>query len=382
MKATYQDVSEVIPASPTNNGLVKRAATQSVNPIKGSVIGFFKRLRRVIFQLIVHSLDGCYDLYRYLRYSNSLLRSTNDQRKVEALLFFYYHKIEKALALPEVKPLFGLAYLETILDLMDRWIQLTSNPEAIVFRGAYTALLTYREHSGQALAQAQPDLAQRLDRFLTTYKQANESPRLGGTTIMQLEEFQTAIQAIDFDRFVQQRHSVRIFTDRHIPDEAITHAVKLAQRSPSVCNRQCARVHVFSSAADKAAVLRHQNGNAGFGHLANRVLLITADLRSFITSGERNQGFIDAGLFTMTLLYALQAQGIASCCLNLSISFNQDVTLRRVSKIPAWETPIMMIAIGYPPESLPVAASARIPTESVLFFQNLDTPESSHEQST
>jgi hypothetical protein len=138
-----------------------------------------------------------------------------------------------------------------------------------------------------------------------------------------------------------------------------------------VCNRQSWRVHVFSEAADKAMILRHQNGNLGFGHLADRVLLVTADMRTFVSSGERNQAFLDGGLFSMSLLYALQARGIATCPLNLSISFQVDRRLRKAARIPGWETPLMMIAVGYPPDRLNVAASARLPTESMLFFRSL-----------
>jgi nitroreductase len=294
-----------------------------------------------------------------------------DRQKLESLLFFYYHKIEKALTLPEVRPLFGLSYIETVLDLMDRWVCLTGGLEAVVFRGAYASLVHYREHGGESLTQKRPDLARRLDQFLADHKEPDENFNLGGTITVATEELQAGCQTVDFERFVHQRHSVRNFTKRHIPDSAIIQAAKLAQRSPSVCNRQCWRVHVFTSSADKAKVLQQQSGNVGFGHLADRVLLVTADLRGFVSSGERNQAYTDAGMFAMTLLYALQAQGIASCCLNLSISFHQDRVLRRVCKIPEWEIPIMMIAVGYPPESLQVAISARVPTQSILYFRDL-----------
>jgi nitroreductase len=340
-----------------------------------TVIAFLKRMRRRSFQLLLHVLDANYDLFRYLRYSNSLCWSTSERQRLEALLFFYYHKIEKALALPEVKPLFGLGYIETTLDLMDRWLAMTADTQAPVFCGAYAALACYREHTAQALAQRRPDLVQRIDKLLADHKDMPADRARGGALAIQAEDMRPACPPADFERFVFQRHSVRNFAKRPVPDANIEYAIKLAQRSPSVCNRQCWRVHVFTSSADKALVLQHQNGNEGFGHLADRILLITADLRSFLSSGERNQAYVDAGMFAMTLLYALQAQGIASCCLNLCTSFTEDVALRRVCRIPAWETAVMMIAIGYPPDSLSVAASARNSTDAVLAFRDLRAEE-------
>jgi nitroreductase len=107
--------------------------------------------------------------------------------------------------------------------------------------------------------------------------------------------------------------------------------------------------------------------------MAAHVLLVTADLRTFVSSGERNQAFIDGGLYAMSLMYALQARGIASCPLNLGLSFLMDRALRKAAKLPPNENLIMMIAIGYPPDELAIAASARVPTDAMLRFHDLKT---------
>ena len=147
-----------------------------------------------------------------------------------------------------------------------------------------------------------------------------------------------------------------------------THAVRLAQHTPSVCNRQCWQVHVFTSDTDKRKILQHQNGHQGFGHLADRVLIISADLRSFFTSGERQQASVDSGMFAMSLILSFEAMGIASCCLNLCLNAGQENTLRKAAHLPKWEKPIMMIVIGYPPKSLKVAVSARKSVEVSIKF--------------
>ncbi len=341
--------------------------------IKGGFGHFMQRLklaRRLVNQFFIHCIDAFDDLVRYMRYSNSWYRSENDQQKLEALLFFYYHKVEKSLSLPEVKPIFGLGYIDYLLDLMERWIAVTGQYNAVVFRAAYDTLTCYREHGGEALSEQKPKLVKRIDELLLKYKTDDDAIHLGGTITLPVHQIIPGLSSGSFEQFVHQRHSVRNFTDKPIPDEVIIRAVQLAQKSPSVCNRQCARVHVFTSAEDKVRVLSCQNGNSGFGHLADRVLLVSADLRVFLTSGERNQAYVDAGLFAMTLIYALQAYGVSSCCLNLSHSRGEDRAFRRSSQIPAYEVPVILIAIGYAAESVKVAVSARIPTEVVLSFRN------------
>jgi nitroreductase len=101
------------------------------------------------------------------------------------------------------------------------------------------------------------------------------------------------------------------------------------------------------------------------------VLLISCDSRVYVSSGERHQAYVDGGMFAMSLVYALQAQGVASCCLNLCNYFFQDVAVHRACRVPGWEVPIMMIAIGYPAAEFEVAVSARLDTEEVLAWRRL-----------
>jgi nitroreductase len=233
------------------------------------------------------------------------------------------------------------------------------------------ALGAYRERLRPRLEAECPDLARRLDRQLRTFSANGVDGGVGGTCQLTAAAMQAGLDPRDFERLVSARHSVRNFAARPVPDDVITRAVRMAQQSPSVCNRQAWRVHVYTSADDRARVLRVQNGNAGFGHLAARVLVVSADTRAFVTSGERHQAYIDGGMFAMTLIYGLQAQGVASCCLNLSRYAVQDIAVHRACRIPASELLIMMIAIGYPPAEFQVARSARLAPEAVLSWRTL-----------
>ena len=322
-------------------------------------------------QYALHVLDAAYDFVRYLRFFTPLRARTAEKRKLEALLFVHFHKIEKTLALPDPPPLFATGYLGAFLDLLDRWGKSIGDPQSVAFRAACGALLRYRERVGTRLAREFPELSARLDRTLASYAPANPEEPSGGTRRSSAVEFRAVAEATDFPRLAEARHSIRNFTPDPVPDEVIVRAVRIAQRTPSVCNRQAWRVHVYTSPEDKEVVLRTQNGNSGFGHLAARVLLISSDSRVYVTSGERHQAYVDGGMFAMSLVYALQAQGVASCCLNLCNYFFQDVAVHSACQIPAFEVPIMMIAIGYPAAEFEVALSARLDTREMLAWRQL-----------
>jgi nitroreductase len=117
---------------------------------------------------------------------------------------------------------------------------------------------------------------------------------------------------------------------------------------------------------DIVRLLSFQNGNRGYGDQAGAVLLITADMRAFTMLGERNQAWIDGGLFAMSLNYALHSLGLGACMLNWSVEKGQDEALRAAFAIPEQEVVIMMMAVGHMPERLRVARSPRRPLKSVL----------------
>ncbi|RCJ14711.1 nitroreductase [Nostoc sp. ATCC 43529] len=143
----------------------------------------------------------------------------------------------------------------------------------------------------------------------------------------------------------------------------------MAQKTPSVCNRQSSKVYVFSSDEDKRKVLSYQSGNRGFGDQASKVLIVVSDLENFTLIGERNQCWIDGGMYAMSLVYALHSLGLATCCLNWSVEHSVDKALKKSTNIKDSESIIMMIAIGHLPEELRVAQSPRKPLQEVLIVK-------------
>jgi len=173
---------------------------------------------------------------------------------------------------------------------------------------------------------------------------------------------------VDFNRFFTTRFSVRHFANKPVSKECIDAAARWAQRAPSVCNRQSARLHIFPNDELGARILSCQNGNRGFGQMADKIGIVTVDLENFLSIGERNQAWVDGGLFAMTFIWALHAQGLASCCLNWAVEFGQDKRLRKVVSLPQNEVVIMLLLIGHYPEELAVPVSPRRPLADIIRY--------------
>lgn len=68
----------------------------------------------------------------------------------------------------------------------------------------------------------------------------------------------------------------------------------------------------------------------------------------------------------MTLLYALEAYGLAACPLNAMFTAEVDAKTRELLQVPDYELPVMYIAVGNFPKEVPVCRSTRRDVESVL----------------
>lgn len=280
---------------------------------------------------------------------------------LEAALIKAYHRVEKGLALAQPRPGFGRDAIDTLLD--DGAYFVRHHGKTLTITRLLNVLDEYRvfnERHGVDLGWLMPRL-QTL-RALASGAPASDE---GGTRSVTREQIHAAAR-IDFASFVEHRFSIRQFSEEPVSDAQIEQAVQLAKRCPSVCNRESGHVFVASDRDTMARVLALQNGNRGFGEQAARVLVITSRLDTFLTVGERYQCWIDGGLFAMTLVYALHAQGLGTCCLNWSVEPDADRALKRVAGIPDGHAVIMMLAVGHLPETLRVAQSPRRPLSDVM----------------
>lgn len=114
----------------------------------------------------------------------------------------------------------------------------------------------------------------------------------------------------------------------------------------------------------KCEALKLQIGHTGWGHKADKILLITTDM-GFWKCENRTSAFLDAGIFTMNLLYALHYYRICACTLNAHLSINKQKKLRHVVGYSESEIPAVFISIGNAPEKLMVTGSQRVEKEAI-----------------
>lgn len=323
------------------------------------------RLGRKTLRLAVAALRNYYyDAFRFCTHSSTFnVHMSSDA--LAARVVKEYHRIEKGLALPEPRPGFALDVVRSLIAVVPA-LEAETGP-CLATRGSRDALAAYLDWHERMGAELPQNDTQQLRAFLDTAPQdsAQGDGPLGGVVTLSRAEIAAATD-IDYAQFVKTRYSVRQFTGAEVARDDIRTAVELALKTPRVCNRETRRVYAAHAPDARARLLGFQNGNRGFGHLAGAVLMITSDMRQFTDLGERNQCWIDGGMFAMSLAYALHAQGLGTCMLNWSAPFWRDRTMRKDLNIPDYEAVITMMAVGHLPESMDLAQSARPPVADIL----------------
>jgi len=298
------------------------------------------------------------DFRRFAQYS---LGPNSAGTQLRAALTAATHGIEKGLSLASPRPWFGQEAIGRLVDLTREYIDVHGRDHFVARSlGTLKAYLDFHED--------QPKRDDRLigliEGLLSEHVEACSLDDRYGTIPRTQQEIHEKAK-VDWDGFVRTRHSIRAFSDEPVDKALIEEAISMAQMTPSVCNRQTSRVLALSG--DVQGVLALQEGSSGFGHQAAYVLAIMTDTTSFFPE-ERNQRWIDGGMFSMSLVYALHSLGLGTCCLEWTSVREKDDKLREMLPIKDSEVVVVFIAVGQLPEHFSVACSPRLSRDEVLRF--------------
>lgn len=107
-------------------------------------------------------------------------------------------------------------------------------------------------------------------------------------------------------------------------------------------------------------LLTHQNGNKGFRNSINNILVVTGKLSYMRNPFERHQIYIDGGLFSMSLIYALHSLKLGVCPLNWCANIKNDIEVRKILNLPRDEEIIMFLVVGYKKMEYSISRSKRL----------------------
>lgn len=289
-------------------------------------------------------------------------RQGADYWRQSSELIFQHHKLEKGLCMPaETRRFFGQVAADNTFALMREWRDTGLDLSSPVYRSAEEVLRAYRR--GIVAMPGKPAVQERLLGEIDALLTDAETPELA-TPITPPPVPEAAYDTLL--SLSRSRRSTRDYSAEPVDFALVERAARIAQLSPSACNRQPWHLHFYDDPAAIRAMLALQNGNAGFGQTVPLLAVVTSDLGSFFDSSERMQPVLDGGLFLMSFLLALEAQGLSTCCLNWCVDAGTDRKGHAVGAIPPQEKILTFLAIGHRREGAVTPLSARRPVEDVI----------------
>lgn len=307
-----------------------------------------------VYKILLIFQNYFFDMMAYLRFS-SVFGTMNEFNRIESHIIIYYHSLEKGMLHDERRVRFGKAKIETILKFLKMELVLLQRERSQLKQAALVLTEYYSFHSD--LNVSINDYFNEDDFNFLKHNYLNNF-NSGAVIKSQLNDFYANVNS-NFQEFSQSRKSIRDFSDVMVSREKILDAVKLASTSPSVCNRQTCKIYLIEDKKLVRSVLKVQGGLTGYMDTINQILILTSDRKYFYSIGERNQYYVDGGIFLMNLLYCLHYFKIACCPANWAKTYNDEKLILDKLKIPKSEKVICLVAIGNPNSEVVFTMSKR-----------------------
>lgn len=324
-----------------------------------------KKLLLIILRPIKYKIQTYKLMKPYIRYIEKNLGSNGislSKEKMRANIIKQAHILEKGLSLVDVKPWFGQTKIVSLIFDVRNYYNKYGDEHLLYF--VVSMLQSYIDFNSsydnaptQVLEQIE-DLKQLLGGF-------SDNSLCGG--IVNVSKQIGHDNGFEFQEFASSRHSVRSFTGEPVDLGLIHNALATAETTPSACNRQPWYNYVITNKQKIDDILSVQRGSRQFKDQVS-ALIITSSSAHFFFEHEFNQMYFNTGLYSMTLLLALHAQGLGTIPLNLGIDLDDLASIRKTCGIPDSQMPISLIAVGVLPSNYKYAKSARFSYKDYTVF--------------
>lgn len=303
-----------------------------------------------------------------LYYKHSTVFKNDTFKKIECQIILDYHSIEKGLLYKNPKPRFAQQRIINLHNNLKKEVVI-NNVKLSQIKVGYQVMCKYFELNQNLSVDISDYFTEQDYKFYKKVLLDSYSADFKGTIAYSRDEFYKYNNE-KFENFSSSRKSIRSFTGEKIDISIIKKVIQLASNAPSVCNRQSSKVYLVENEKIIDEVLKIQGGFTGYTKNVKQLLILTTDRNYFYSIGERNQMYIDGGIFLMNLLYSLHYHKIANCPANWGKLIQEEKLLNKYIKVPESEKIICMIPIGEAEENFRVTLSQRRGINEILQIIN------------
>ncbi len=300
---------------------------------------------------------------QYLFAFNGAVETLRDTSKLENRIRICVHGIEKGFSHRSVRSAFGVDKVSNLLQLLNIYFDLDGADKHFVEECLSTVKFYLDQFETNEKTR---DVRAVFVKLVNKIGVNVESRR--ATLNIHKSEIEKTLLDINYEEFVSSRHSCRFFSRTPVNRLLLEKAFRIAEHTPTACNRQAQRVYVFRG-EDKQRLL-NISPSRSFVDEIDTAILITVDMKAYF-SDEAYQCYVDGGLYAMSLLNAIHSTGLGTIPLTASVfAIAKRKELSESFNIPLNEAPIICIGVGNCEDNYYVNASYRKPFMEYVHWVN------------
>ena len=299
----------------------------------------------------------------YHFFKENYIGNKKSLKNIEYDMLLIVHSLEKGMSSQDAR-VFGKTKINKLINLLNMYKEKT-NESSYAYNMAINALYSYKdffkEHNWQDTEEYKI-----VDKYLQDKTRNNLKV---GFLNLEKKDTITKVSANDYNNLLSTRHAVRKFSRTPLKQTDIETAINLAIKSPSACNRQMIHIYNIENKSKREYIINNSQRLTNVELENVHFFVITFDVSANYFVGERNQGWFNAGLFSMNFVNALHTLGIGSCFLQFGSGFKKEQAFKKILEIPTSERIAVILATGYYADFCIIPYSTRKTLKEIYYLK-------------
>jgi nitroreductase len=161
---------------------------------------------------------------------------------------------------------------------------------------------------------------------------------------------------------VQERRSIRQYSDKPVEDDKLNKVLEAGRLSPSATNRQSWKFIIVKDEITRAKLTEATNGQEFVGQAPVIIAACGTDPDSVMACGQHRHA-VDISIAVAYMILEAHEQGLGTCWLG---NFNEKM-VKEILGIPENIRVVTIFPLGYPAES--PAQRPRKPLEEIVCYE-------------
>ena len=280
--------------------------------------------------------------YDYRFFIKNYSHSKENQKKIGYNILLISHSLEKGLSNVNSR-YFGIEKIDTIIELLNKYKKYNGYSNEYDFITGINILRSYTKFY-EKNDWTDRNEYHKAKEFIEQHKEI-KMLNVGSFNLHRNDFIDNA--KIDYNSFLESRHSVRCYENKKISKNDIEKAINMTLKTPTACNRQMIKIYYVNDKEKANEVIKIGQGFSGFDLKGINIFLITFDVNANYFIGERNQGWFNAGLTSMNFVNALHSLGIGSCFIQFGNTTKEEEKIKKMLNIPNSERVAVLLSAGY-----------------------------------